>query len=146
MSPLILIVENSEIEINTIAAATLLVHRDCEIMSCTSAEQAWSICEETPPDLIICNDRLRGIDGYELCKRLKKNRTPCCDIPFMMISSTHDKVMGFIDSLLAGAFTFESKPLSLRRFKDGVARGLALSCAKRGVHELDGMVGVISHV
>lgn len=61
-----------------------------------------------PPDLVLLDVRMPGIDGYEVCRRLKEDpRTR--DVPVIFLSAlrdAEDKVRGFA----AGAVDYVAKP------------------------------------
>lgn len=70
----------------------------------------WEIkrVEYNPPDLILLDVVMPGIDGFETCKRLKKN-SATCDIPVIFMtadSDTDSKVKG----LNIGAVDYITKP------------------------------------
>jgi DNA-binding response OmpR family regulator/two-component sensor histidine kinase len=61
-----------------------------------------------PPELILLDIRMPGMDGFEVCRRLKET-PPLRDIPVIFLSAqydTDDKVRGF----QAGAVDFIAKP------------------------------------
>ncbi|MBF0102351.1 MAG: diguanylate cyclase, partial [Desulfobacterales bacterium] len=63
---------------------------------------------DSPPDLILLDVMMPGIDGYEVCKRLKANPTTL-DIPVIFITAKidePDEVKGF----QAGAVDYVTKP------------------------------------
>ena len=67
----------------------------------------WS-AQSRPPELILLDVRMPGIDGLEVCRRLKQSPT-LRDIPVIFLSAqydTDDKVRGF----QAGAVDFIGKP------------------------------------
>jgi CheY-like chemotaxis protein len=68
------------------------------------------------PDVILLDMMLSGVDGRDLCRRLKKN-PKTCEIPVIMISAHHDAKS---QSLLAGADAFISKPFDIEDIKKGV--------------------------
>lgn len=139
MLNLILIVDNNNNDAKFMESLITDHYPSTEVITCTTAERAWALCEETPPDLIISEIHLPGTDGYKLCEEIRKKESPCCDTPFMLVSADKDKLITTIDSLLTGAFSYESKPLLPQRFVDGVKRGLALSHARRNVLRLEGL-------
>ena len=64
---------------------------------------------EKKPDLILLDIMLPGMNGYEICRKLKKERT---DLPIIMITargSEMDKVSG----LDTGADDYVTKPFSI---------------------------------
>jgi DNA-binding response OmpR family regulator/two-component sensor histidine kinase len=67
----------------------------------------WS-AQARPPELILLDIRMPGIDGFEVCRRLKADPA-LSDIPVIFLSAqydTDDKVRGF----QAGAVDFIAKP------------------------------------
>ncbi|MBD0345085.1 MAG: response regulator [Coleofasciculus sp. Co-bin14] len=65
--------------------------------------------EEAPPDIILLDVMMPGIDGFETCRRLKANQTTK-DIPVIFmtaLSETVDKVKGFD----VGAVDYITKPI-----------------------------------
>src|SRR3990167_495415 len=70
------------------------------------------LAREKKPDLIILDLMLPLLDGFEVCKNLKKE-TKTADIPIIMLtakSSEVDKVLG----LELGADDYMTKPFSMR--------------------------------
>jgi len=80
-----------------------------KVLVATDGKNALEVVQKTPPDIILLDVVLPGIDGFETCRRLKANsRTR--DIPVIFIASqtnTVDKVRGFV----LGAVDYISKPL-----------------------------------
>ena len=80
-----------------------------EVYVATSGEHALSQVIEVPPDLILLDVMMPGIDGFETCRRLKAN-AETKDIPVIFmtaLSDTSDKVKGFT----VGAVDYVTKPL-----------------------------------
>lgn len=79
-----------------------------KIRPALSGEIALRAVEISPPDLILLDVRMPGIDGYETCRRLKAN-AHSRDIPVIFISAmqdTEDKLAGF----RAGGVDYVAKP------------------------------------
>ncbi|MGA8595966.1 MAG: response regulator [Bryobacteraceae bacterium] len=74
-----------------------------------SGELALQSVREKAPDLILLDMRMPGVDGFEVCRRLKA-RTETRDIPLMFISASHNAEER-IQGLKLGALDFISKPL-----------------------------------
>src|SRR5262252_8178675 len=71
--------------------------------------EALQIAQRTPPDLIILDLMLPGIDGVEVCRRLREMTAA----PILMLTARHeetDKLEGF----QAGADDYVTKPFSPR--------------------------------
>ena len=42
------------------------------VQTCTSGEQALQLVEENPPEVILLDISMPGMDGYETCRQLRK--------------------------------------------------------------------------
>ena len=80
-----------------------------ELMVAQSGEEAFDHIEHVVPDMILLDILMPGIDGFETCRRLKKNPNTR-DIPVIFMTAltdTLDKVKGFE----VGAIDYLTKPL-----------------------------------
>ncbi len=80
-----------------------------DVISATNGEDALKIAEEQLPDIILLDVMMPGMNGFEVCERLKENKATR-QIPVVMVtalSETEDRVKG----LQAGADEFLSKPV-----------------------------------
>jgi DNA-binding response OmpR family regulator len=71
-----------------------------------SGEQAIELFSRTQPDVVLIDIMLPGIDGFELCRTIRRTS----DVPVVMVTArndTHDIVAG----LEAGADDYMTKPL-----------------------------------
>lgn len=104
----ILIVDDSPENITVLGA---LLRTDYIIRVATNGEKALQLVDsDNPPDLILLDVMMPGIDGYEVCKRLKAN-TLTQKIPVIFITaktSEADEVKGFE----MGAVDYVTKPFS----------------------------------
>ncbi|GAA0431455.1 response regulator transcription factor [Lentibacillus halophilus] len=83
-----------------------------------SAEQAWEWWETQPPDMWILDIMLPGMDGYEFCKRIRRETD---DVPIIIISAKDeefDKILG----LELGGDDYLTKPFSPRELVARVKR------------------------
>jgi DNA-binding response OmpR family regulator len=72
-----------------------------------SGEDAIAIFSRTPADVVLIDIMLPGIDGFELCRTLRRSS----DVPIVMVTAradTHDVVAG----LEAGADDYLTKPFA----------------------------------
>lgn len=86
----------------------LLVQAGYRVRPALSGALAIRAVELDPPDLILLDIRMPGMDGYEACRRIKQN-PQLRDIPVVFVSAlndTEDKVQAFE----VGGVDYVSKP------------------------------------
>lgn len=87
---------------------TVLRERGYETETAVDGEAALLACSARPPDLILLDVTMPGMDGYETCRRLKTDPS-LADIPVVFMSAfaeTLDQVRAFA----LGAVDFVTKP------------------------------------
>ncbi|MDB4912537.1 MAG: response receiver sensor histidine kinase response regulator [Gemmatimonadetes bacterium] len=80
-----------------------------ELQMATSGEQALAMVAMEPPDLILLDIKMPGLDGYQVTAALKENPATR-SIPIIMISALDDRNARMV-GLLAGAEDFLIKPV-----------------------------------
>ena len=91
----ILVVDDTTENLNILK--NILEKDDFDVFLSKDGEKAITIAEEIMPDLILLDILMPNIDGYETCKRIKKNEKTK-DIPIIFLSaltSPNDKVKAF---------------------------------------------------
>jgi two-component system, cell cycle response regulator len=83
-----------------------LVHLDAEVEAVPSAQAAFSFLESHRPDLIITDAVMPGLDGFDLCRRLK-NDPLFQSIPVVILTALKGDLRA--RSLEAGADDYLSK-------------------------------------
>ena len=63
---------------------------DFDVCVALDGKSALQICAEHCPDLILLDIMMPGMDGYELCRRLKEDRRTC-EIPVIFITALIDE-------------------------------------------------------
>ena len=120
---------------------TRLLHRhDYEVQTAPDAEQAQAYLAATGvlPDLILLDVMMPGIDGFELCRRIKQHPHTRL-IPVVMLTSL-DVSQHKIDGIRAGADDFLTKPV---QFEELTARAASLVKLKRYTDDLESAESVI---
>ena len=82
------------------------------VVTALTGEEALKRCEVEKPSLVLLDIMLPGIDGLEVCRRLKGDRTTS-NIPIIMLTARGDEV----DKILVrelGADDYITKPFSVR--------------------------------
>ncbi len=81
-----------------------------DVLTATSGEEALQKVAQDSPDIILLDVMMPGMDGFEVCRRIKTNPA-YAHIPVVMVTAltdNTDKVRG----LEAGADDFLSKPVN----------------------------------
>lgn len=102
----ILIVD--DVEDNIEILGDLLTFDGYNVQTARSGESALKLVQESRPDLILLDILMPGMDGFEVCKRLKSD-AKTSDIPVVFVSSMTDiesKVKGF----KSGGVDYINKP------------------------------------
>lgn len=87
----------------------------CRVKGFSCAEDLYKFLDKEKPDLILLDVMLPGINGFDVCKSLKK-KDKFSSIPIIMLSgkdTEKDKVFG----LDAGSDDYISKPCSINEIK-----------------------------
>src|SRR6516225_3340402 len=88
---------------------------DHKLSLALNGETALQIASRTPPDLVLLDIVMPGMDGYEVCRRLRQ-MPETADVPIMFLSSleeVQDKTRGFE----AGANDYLTKPFEMLEVK-----------------------------
>ena len=107
MKPKILVVDDEDRNRRLMEA--LLVPLGYEVILAVDGEEALWKVQETPPDVILLDIMMPGINGFDVAKKLKENEQTRV-IPIVMVTSLQD-VESRIKALEAGADDFLSKPV-----------------------------------
>jgi phosphoserine phosphatase RsbU/P len=88
---------------------------DHKLSLALDGETALQIAARTPPDLVLLDILMPGLDGYEVCRRLRQ-RPETAEVPIMFLSSLEEvqnKTRGFE----AGANDYLTKPFEMLEVK-----------------------------
>jgi PAS domain S-box-containing protein len=102
----------------------MLSEQGYEVRGVSDGQMALDVVNLEPPDLILLDVMMPGMDGYEVCRRLKANEQTH-DIPIIFISAleeVRDKVGGFE----AGGVDYVTKPFQVEEVLARVETHLTL--------------------
>lgn len=105
------------------------------VKSCPNGKSAWGIISTTIPDAVITEVSIEGMDGFELCSRIKRN-PGTNHIPVIIMSTRTDEASAQKSSE-SGADTFLTKPLSIELLKSSLANAIATRDTLRGKFATD---------
>ena len=89
-----------------------LLREGYEVVAVVSGEKALESVRELPPDLVILDLMLPGMDGLEICKLLKKDEKTA-HVPVIMVTAKGDEA-DIVAGLELGADDYVTKPFSPR--------------------------------
>jgi len=90
-----------------------LVRDGHRVSVCGDGEQALAMLEADPPDLVVLDLMLPGVDGFEVCRSLRGRSDALRRVPIVMLSALAEedhRIMG----LSLGADDYVTKPFSPR--------------------------------
>jgi PleD family two-component response regulator len=106
--PRILIVDDERLNLSALAAA---LNDDHKVIIATNGEQALKAVQVSRPDLILLDVNMPGLDGYEVCRRLKSDEATQ-GIPIIFITALSD-VADETRGLEIGAVDYIVKPFNI---------------------------------
>jgi sigma-B regulation protein RsbU (phosphoserine phosphatase) len=104
----ILLVDDAKPNIDILVAA---LRNDYKLSVALGGEMALQIAERTPPDLVLLDIMMPGLDGYEVCRRFRKMPS-MADVPVIFLSSL-DEAQNKAQGFEAGANDYVTKPFEV---------------------------------
>jgi len=106
-APIVLVVDDGET--NRALVLAYLSDLDCRLRTAEDGPSALAAIEAEPPDLVLLDVQMPGMDGYEVCRRIKA-RPRGRLLPVVMLTAldhANDRVL----ALESGADDFMTKPV-----------------------------------
>jgi DNA-binding response OmpR family regulator len=137
----VLIADDEPLGQETLAA--LLSPLAYQLIFASNGAEVLRVATATPPDLILLDVMMPGMDGFEVCRRLREY-PPLADVPVIMLTALDDR-----DSRLrgieAGADDFVSKPYDRMELRARVRTITRLNRYRRLVSERAKFEWVVEH-
>lgn len=119
----VLVVDDHQVNLRLLEA--ILSPRGYEVLTAATGEEALQRLRETGIDLVLLDIVMPGIDGYEVCRRIRENPLTAY-VPVVMVTASGEEEK--VRSLEAGADDFLTKPV---RSSELLARVASLARIKR---------------
>ncbi len=87
-----------------------------KLLSSLTGEKGLELASTEDPDVILLDIIMPGMDGYEVCRRLKADNL-LCDIPVVFVTALSDDKQSRILALKAGGEAFLYKPIDETELK-----------------------------
>jgi DNA-binding response OmpR family regulator len=100
----------------------LLAREGYEVDVARDGESALELAARRPPDLVVLDLMLPGIDGYEVCRRLRE--APATTATRIVVVTARGREAERVRGLEEGADAYVTKPFSTRELIATVGRFL----------------------
>nr|WP_319393652.1 two-component system response regulator [uncultured Desulfobacter sp.] len=127
----VLVVDDTETNIDILMET---LGDDYDIRVALDGESALENVEEEKPDLILLDIMMPGMDGYEVCRRLKEDPSTR-DIPIIFVTAMAEE-QNEAKGLALGAVDYVTKPFSPELVKARVSNHLELKKHQDHLQEL----------
>jgi diguanylate cyclase (GGDEF)-like protein len=131
--PDILIVDDSPENLRLLTR--ILAKRGYKIRQAKNGIMALQSANTLPPDLILLDIMMPGMDGYEVCQRLKANPNTA-ETPIIFLSALNG-VLDKVKAFQMGGVDYISKPFQFEEVIARVQSQLVLVSAQRDVRQLN---------
>ena len=128
----ILIVDDSKLVVSVIKDA---LKNDYNIKTAADGEEALASLDEFVPDLVLLDVRMPGLNGYQVCKEVKR-RDSLLHLKVIMISGETD-LRNRLEGFEAGADDYISKPIEIMELKAKVKVFLRLKVLEDRFQEMN---------
>lgn len=141
----ILVVDDQETNLRVLG--DMMGHLGFDIVPALDGEQALRRLGSRPVDLILLDLLMPGLDGFEVCRRIRAN-VAWTDIPIIFLSAADDKSL-IVRALETGGVDYITKPFNAAELLSRVRTHLALKTARDRLRQLaedkDELLGILAH-
>ena len=131
--PIILIVDDTAENLRVLNAA--LSDQGYDVRGVINGEMALRAAQVAPPDLILLDIRMPGLDGYEVCRRLKASEGTR-DIPVIFLSALGDS-LDKVQAFAVGGVDYITKPFQIDEVLIRVKNQLILQAAQTTIQQMN---------
>lgn len=118
---------------NIDVALAMLTPDGHEVQVASTGEQALELVHRSPPDLILLDVMLPGMDGFEVCRQLKADAATR-DIPVLFLTALVE-VADMVTGFRAGGVDYITKPFHEDELRQRVSTHLSLRRSTRALQE-----------
>jgi two-component system sensor histidine kinase/response regulator len=104
-----------------------------EVRPVSSGRQALQAVEHDPPDLVLLDVNMPGMDGYEVCRQLR-DKAALKDVPVIFLTAWTDRAY-MVKAFEVGGADYVTKPFLFEEVLARVATHLALRRARLALAE-----------
>lgn len=145
MSGTILVVDDQPANLRVVSA--LLARHGYEVATAGKGEEALAMAMALPPDLLLLDMRMPGMDGFALLAEIKQH-PELLRVPVVFLTAAHDREL-LLRAFDAGAVDYVTKPFMpeelLARVGAHVGLKLARDRLERVAQERQQLVNLVAH-
>jgi adenylate cyclase len=108
MAQRILVVDDTPANIKLLG--DLLRLKGYEVSTATNGEEALASIAKQPPDLVLLDIMMPGLNGYEVCRKIREN--PATALLPVVLATSLDPAQERVKGIDAGADDFLAKPVN----------------------------------
>jgi two-component system, sensor histidine kinase and response regulator len=120
-----------DIEENLELIESILSSEEFEVILATNGLEALRKAEELKPDIILLDVNMPGMDGYEVCKRIKSKESTK-DIPVIFLTAKAE-IENIVEGFKIGGADYITKPFSIEEFLARVKVHSELAFARKNI-------------
>jgi two-component system sensor histidine kinase/response regulator len=141
----ILVVDDQAANLRVVSA--LLSRQGYEVVTAANGDEAVACCATTPPDLILLDVMMPGMDGFEVLAALRRETTGP-RTPVIFVTAAHDRDL-LLRAFDAGVVDYVTKPFLpeelLARVHAHVGLKLTHDRLERVAREREELVSLVAH-
>ena len=106
----VLMIDDNQDNLTILNTLILEAFPDARVLSALNGQKGIELAASEEPDIILLDIIMPGMDGYEVCRRLKGDKK-LCDIPVVFVTAIRSNKDSRIRALECGAEAFLTKPI-----------------------------------
>jgi len=108
-----------------------ILNKEYSLSVANSGKMALGILEKIRPDLILLDIMMPGMDGFEVCKRIKETEANK-DIPIIFLTAKSD-IDSIVEGFKHGAVDYITKPFNTKEMQVRIKNHINLADAKKRI-------------
>ncbi|HYG63556.1 MAG TPA: sensor histidine kinase, partial [Thermoanaerobaculia bacterium] len=140
-APRVLLVEDND-DLRSFVASRLL--RRYRVDTAADGAAGLETARRSPPDLVVADVMMAGMDGYELCRRLKADPL-FATVPIILVTARAGSE-AVAEGLEVGADDYVVKPFAMRELEARIAAHLRARETERQLHERESRLAAIGQM
>lgn len=106
----VLVVEDNK-DVAFMVSEALKYHIGCQVITASDGLECLKIVRDDPPDVILLDIHMPGMDGFEVCKILKEDEATK-HIPIIFLTATYLELKNKVKGLEIGADDYLTQPIN----------------------------------